>query len=172
MSANNATSLQAAATNHPSNQAKTSGSASGLQNSPMLANVTNKPHAKNPKTTNSFKSQQMKQLKPLHPLSGGSPTDVDSAYCTEVARRSVARAALHLGMEGMEGMALDALTSVYLGYMDMVRCSFTRTFLQNSLSPLNLFCRLLIKPLYIFVRFFVIIFVLCIFAVVLRCYSL
>jgi len=131
MSANNATSLHVAATNLPSTQTKTNGSASGLQSSPMLANVTNKPHAKNPKTTNSFKSQQMKKIKPLHPLSGGSPTDVDSAYCTEVARRSVARAALHLGMEGMEGMALDALTSVYLGYMDMVGSTIS-TMVESS----------------------------------------
>lgn len=53
-------------------------------------------------------------------LSGGSPTDNDAAYCTEIARRSVARAALHLGMEGMEGEALDVLGSVLLGYMETV----------------------------------------------------
>ena len=54
-------------------------------------------------------------------LSGGSPADNDAAYCNEVARRSAARAALHLGVEGMEGTALDVLGSVLLGYMDTVR---------------------------------------------------
>lgn len=54
-------------------------------------------------------------------LSGGSTADNDASYCTEIARRSVARAALHLGMEGMEGEALDVLGSVMLGYMEMVR---------------------------------------------------
>ncbi|KAL3817650.1 hypothetical protein ACHAXA_001995 [Cyclostephanos tholiformis] len=53
-------------------------------------------------------------------LSGGSPSDCDAAYCTEIARRAVARAALHLGIEGMEGEALDVLGSVLLGYMEMV----------------------------------------------------
>lgn len=42
------------------------------------------------------------------------------SYCTEIARRSVARAALHLGIQGMEGEALDVLGSVLLGYMEMV----------------------------------------------------
>ena len=55
-------------------------------------------------------------------LSGGSPTDNDAAYCTEIARRSVARAALHLGIEGMEGEALDALGNILQGYMITVRC--------------------------------------------------
>lgn len=50
-----------------------------------------------------------------------SPTDDDAAYCTEIARRSVARAALHLGTEGMETEALDVLGSVLLGYLEMVR---------------------------------------------------
>jgi len=58
-------------------------------------------------------------------LSGGSPADNDATYCTEIARRSAARAALHLGTEGMEGEALDVLGSVLLGYMDQVRwCCF------------------------------------------------
>jgi len=55
------------------------------------------------------------------PLSGGSSTDNDSSYCTEIARRSVARAALHLGLDGMEGEALDCMGSILLGYMEMVR---------------------------------------------------
>ena len=59
-------------------------------------------------------------------LSGGSPADNDASYCTEIARRSVARAALHLGMEGMEGEALDVLGSVLLGYMEMVRFMLSR----------------------------------------------
>ena len=54
-------------------------------------------------------------------LSGGAPTDADASYCTEIARRSVARAALHLGLEGMDGEALDVLGSLLLGYMDEVR---------------------------------------------------
>lgn len=55
-------------------------------------------------------------------ISGGSSTDNDNAYITEIARRSIARAALHLGVEGMEGIALDTLGSVLLGYLEMVRC--------------------------------------------------
>ena len=54
-------------------------------------------------------------------LSGGSSTDNDTSYCTEIARRSVARAALHLGLDGMEGEALDCMGSILLGYMEMVR---------------------------------------------------
>ncbi|KAL7552267.1 hypothetical protein ACHAWF_015499 [Thalassiosira exigua] len=46
--------------------------------------------------------------------------ECDAAYCAEVARRSAARAALHLGLEGMEGAALDTLGSVLLGYMEQV----------------------------------------------------
>ena len=52
---------------------------------------------------------------------GGSSADSDAAFCSEIARRSVARAALHLGIEGMDGEALDALGSVLLGYMGSVR---------------------------------------------------
>lgn len=66
-------------------------------------------------------------------LSGGSPTDNDSAYCTEIARRSVARAALHLGMEGMEGSAMDALGSVLIGYMDQV--SIVSCFYRGAFAP-------------------------------------
>lgn len=47
-------------------------------------------------------------------------TDTDTAYCTELARRSVARAALHLGIEGMETSALDVLGSILLGYLSNV----------------------------------------------------
>jgi uncharacterized membrane protein YgcG len=47
-------------------------------------------------------------------------TDTDAAYCTELSRRSVARAALHLGIEGMETSALDVLGSVLLGYLENV----------------------------------------------------
>jgi hypothetical protein len=84
-------------------------------------------------------------------LSGGSPADNDASYCTEIARRSVARAALHLGMEGMEGEALDVLGSVLLGYMEMVRfmlsrfgghwgllamfCYFVRTLAPMAIPP-------------------------------------
>lgn len=57
-------------------------------------------------------------------LSGGSTIDNDTSYCTEIARRVVARGALHLGFEGMEGEALDVLGNVLLGYMKMVRLSF------------------------------------------------
>ncbi len=55
------------------------------------------------------------------PFSGGSSTDNDNSYCTEIAGRSVARAALHLGLDGMEGEALDCMGSILLGYMEMVR---------------------------------------------------
>ena len=72
-------------------------------------------------------------------LSGGAPTDADASYCTEIARRSVARAALHLGLEGMDGEALDVLGSVLLGYMDEVRLCFIPDFLPllhlNYLVP-------------------------------------
>ena len=63
------------------------------------------------------------------PLSGGSSTDNDSSYCTEIARRSVARAALHLGLDGMEGEALDCMGSILLGYMEMVRIKFVAIYM-------------------------------------------
>eukprot|EP00986_Skeletonema_menzelii_P006756 scaffold2556_cov153-Skeletonema_menzelii.AAC.4 len=47
-------------------------------------------------------------------------TDTDAAYCTELSRRSIARAALHLGIEHMETSALDILGSVVLGYLQRV----------------------------------------------------
>jgi hypothetical protein len=67
--------------------------------------------------------QQQMQQKGMA-LSGGSTTDNDTSYCTEIARRAVARGALHLGFEGMEGEALDVLGNVLLGYMEMVRPFF------------------------------------------------
>ncbi len=69
---------------------------------------------------------------PALAISGGSSAQNDNAYITEIARRSVARAALHLGIEGMEGMALDTLGSVLLGYLEMVR-----RFCFLCLDPFN-----------------------------------
>lgn len=53
-----------------------------------------------------------------------STTDTDSTYIHEVARRSVARAALHLGVTGMEGGALDVLGAVLVDYLERVSVRF------------------------------------------------
>jgi hypothetical protein len=45
----------------------------------------------------------------------------DSLYTTSLAHRSVARAALHLGIEGMETKALEALGGVLVDYVERVR---------------------------------------------------
>mmetsp|Transcript_20594 Transcript_20594/g.50573 ORF Transcript_20594/g.50573 Transcript_20594/m.50573 type:complete len:415 (+) Transcript_20594:65-1309(+) len=41
----------------------------------------------------------------------------DSIYCFEIARRSVGRAALHLGIENMSETALDVMADVLLNYL-------------------------------------------------------
>ena len=46
----------------------------------------------------------------------------DNEYTTSLAHRSVARAALHLGIEGMETVALETLGAVLMDYMERVRC--------------------------------------------------
>ena len=93
--------------------------------------------------------QQMQKndtLSSVVALSGGSTTDNDNSYCTEIARRVVARGALHLGLEGMEGEALDVLGNVLLGYMEMVRPSvlfiylFIYLFVQNIVNTFFVVC--------------------------------
>jgi hypothetical protein len=44
----------------------------------------------------------------------------DDVYSYEVARRSVARAALHLGLDSMSEEALDVLGDVLLAYLQRV----------------------------------------------------
>ena len=44
----------------------------------------------------------------------------DPIYCFEVARRSVSRAALHLGIENMSETALDVLADILLNYLGRV----------------------------------------------------
>ena len=86
--------------------------------------------------------QQMQKngtLSSVVALSGGSTTDNDNSYCTEIARRAVARAALHLGLEGMEGEALDVLGNVLLGYMEMVRPSTVFLFIYIVQNIVNTF---------------------------------
>ena len=51
-------------------------------------------------------------------------TLTDRLYNAELARRSVARAALHLGIDRIEGQALDCLGDALLEYLD--RVSFWR----------------------------------------------
>ena len=52
-----------------------------------------------------------------HPPSCASDDDV---YSTELARRSVARASLHLGIETMSADALDALGDTLIAYLERV----------------------------------------------------
>ena len=47
-------------------------------------------------------------------------TLTDRLYNAELARRSVARAALHLGIDRIEGQALDCLGDALLEYLDRV----------------------------------------------------
>ena len=44
----------------------------------------------------------------------------DQIYCFEIARRSVGRAAFHLGIESMTEAALDALADILLSYLNRV----------------------------------------------------
>ena len=44
----------------------------------------------------------------------------DNLYTTSIAHRSIARAALHLGIEGIETKALEALGGVLVDYLDRV----------------------------------------------------
>jgi hypothetical protein len=45
----------------------------------------------------------------------------DSLYTTSLAHRSIARAALHLGIEGMETKAMEALGGALVDYLERVR---------------------------------------------------
>ena len=51
-------------------------------------------------------------------------TLTDRLYNAELARRSVARAALHLGIDSMEGQALDCLGDALLDYLNRVSSVF------------------------------------------------
>ena len=97
---------------------------------------------------NQQQQQQMQKndtLSSVVALSGGSTTDNDNSYCTEIARRVVARGALYLGLEGMEGEALDVLGNVLVGYMEMVRPSvlFIYLFICAKYRK-HFFCRVLL----------------------------
>jgi hypothetical protein len=46
----------------------------------------------------------------------------DSDYCKEIAKRAVARAALHLGVESMNADALEVMGDALVSYLDTVRC--------------------------------------------------
>jgi hypothetical protein len=54
----------------------------------------------------------------------------DDVYSHEVARRSVARAALHLGLDSMSEEALDVLGDVLLTYLQ--RVSVSRVFVASN----------------------------------------
>ena len=58
----------------------------------------------------------------LHPSAQDAHygTLTDRLYNAELARRSVARAALHLGIDRIEGQALDCLGDALLEYLDRV----------------------------------------------------
>ena len=47
----------------------------------------------------------------------------DNLYTTSLVHRSIARAALHLGIEGMETKALEALGGVLVDYLERVSCA-------------------------------------------------
>lgn len=92
----------------PQQQAAASGSAGSSKRLPSV------------KQRRKMKRSAQGECRPSVEAGRGSSADSDAAFCSEVARRSVARAALHLGIEGMDGEALDALGSVLLGYMESV----------------------------------------------------
>lgn len=63
----------------------------------------------------------------------------DSEFCKEIAKRAVARAALHLGVESMNVDALEVMGDALLSYLDTVRIlniSSTR-FRNNCTFPSN-----------------------------------
>ena len=49
-----------------------------------------------------------------------SRTNGDLEYCKELARKSVARAAFHLGMESMSGEALDVMGDILVSYLERI----------------------------------------------------
>ena len=63
-----------------------------------------------------------------------SGTLTDRLYNAELARRSVARAALHLGIDGMEGRALDCLGDALLDYLDRVSAGCCAVFILEYCS--------------------------------------
>lgn len=100
-------------------------------------------HRHQTRRKNQQQQQQMQKngtLSSVVALSGGSTTDNDNSYCTEIARRVVARGALHLGLDGMEGEALDVLGNVLLGYMEMVRPSVFYLFIVQNIVNTFLSC--------------------------------
>ncbi|CAJ1960091.1 unnamed protein product [Cylindrotheca closterium] len=56
----------------------------------------------------------------------------DSIYCFEIARRSVGRAALHLGIENMSETALDVMADVLLNYLHRVGRSLSHLAETNG----------------------------------------
>jgi hypothetical protein len=65
--------------------------------------------------------QHQQQQQPQQPQDGSHyGTLTDRLYNAELARRSVARAALHLGIDRVEGQALDCLGDALLDYLERV----------------------------------------------------
>lgn len=58
---------------------------------------------------------------------GGGPTMRDDVYCHLVARRSVARAALHLGVERMTAESIDTLAGCLLEYLQRLGAATAAT---------------------------------------------
>eukprot|EP00980_Cylindrotheca_fusiformis_P029644 scaffold23642_cov117-Cylindrotheca_fusiformis.AAC.2 len=65
----------------------------------------------------------------------------DSIYCFEIARRSVGRAALHLGVEHMSETALDVMADVLLNYLNRMGRTLSHLAETNgrASSHVNLF---------------------------------
>lgn len=65
----------------------------------------------------------------------------DSIYCFEIARRSVGRAALHLGIEHMSETALDVMADVLLNYLNRMGRTLSHLAETNgrASSHVNLF---------------------------------
>lgn len=64
----------------------------------------------------------------LLPSPNNAIMTTDNLYTTSLAHRSIARAALHLGIEGMETKALEALGGVLVDYLEKVRLFFVLYF--------------------------------------------
>ena len=64
------------------------------------------------------------------PPPGPGPV-TDRLYNAELSRRAVARAALHLGIDRVEGQALDCLGDALLEYLDRVSCCVRRWYMVS-----------------------------------------
>lgn len=81
------------------------------------------PSATGPSSTSGISASASAPALAQHDLdSAHYGTLTDRLFNAELSRRAVARAALHLGIDRVEGQALDCLGDALLEYLDRVSC--------------------------------------------------